>query len=109
MALGVGLPGRVWSSGRPAWIPDVTQDANFPRANVAASVGLHAGFAFPILTGEAVSGVLEFFASEIVPPDEPLLEILTITLSDRLLRMLFHHCAYSSATAFERNGTILAP
>ncbi len=46
---GVGLPGRVWASGEPAWIPDVTLDGNFPRAAAAASVGPHGAFALPIL------------------------------------------------------------
>ncbi len=56
-APGIGLPGRVWSSGEPVWIPDVTRDSNFPRSPIATKEGLHAGFAFPIQLGEAVLGV----------------------------------------------------
>src|SRR5262245_30561015 len=46
---GVGLPGRVWNTREPAWIPDVTRDDNFPRASAAERVGLHAAFALPIM------------------------------------------------------------
>jgi PAS domain S-box-containing protein len=70
---GIGLPGRVWKTLRPAWIPDVTKDDNFPRAPGAAAAGLHAAFAFPILSGEKFVGVMEFFSHEIREPDATLL------------------------------------
>ena len=76
-ARGVGLPGRVWASGEPVWIPDVTQDENFPRAPVAAREGLHAAFGFPILLRGEVLSVMEFFSREIRPPDADLLSMLT--------------------------------
>ena len=74
---GVGLPGRVWSSGRPVWIPDVVHDSNFPRAHVATREGLHAAFGFPILLRGEVLSVMEFFSREIREPDADLLSMLT--------------------------------
>jgi PAS domain S-box-containing protein len=72
---GVGLPGRVWVTGQPAWIPDVPNDGNFPRAQVAKRDGLHAAFGFPIRIGLNVMGVIEFFSREIRKPEDELLEM----------------------------------
>jgi signal transduction histidine kinase/CheY-like chemotaxis protein len=72
---GVGLPGRVWKSGTAAWIPDVVQDANFPRAPYAAREGLHGAFGFPIVGPAGFLGVMEFFSPEIREPDEDLLKM----------------------------------
>lgn len=74
---GEGLPGRVWSLVEPAWIEDVTRDANFPRASIAAQECLHAAFGFPILLGAEVLGVLEFFSHQIQRPDRRLLEMMS--------------------------------
>ncbi len=75
-ASGVGLPGRIQASGKPAWIMDVTQDSNFPRAPQAKQVGLKAAFGFPVLIGTEVVAVLEFFAEESLSPDEGLLRVM---------------------------------
>jgi PAS domain S-box-containing protein len=74
---GVGLPGRVWATGEPAWIPDVVHDTNFPRAPVAGREGLHAAFGFPILLRGEVLSVMEFFSREIRAPDADLVSMLT--------------------------------
>jgi PAS domain S-box-containing protein len=73
---GIGLPGRVWASGEPAWIPDVVRDTNFPRAAIAGQEGLHAAFGFPIRVGNEVHGVIEFFSPLIRQPDEDLLRMM---------------------------------
>ena len=73
---GVGLPGRVLADGAPAWIPDVSKDTNFPRNRLVHDLGLRAAFAFPILVGREVAGVLEFFHTERVDPDEAILMVM---------------------------------
>ena len=73
---GRGLPGRIWETGKPVWIPNLKKDPNFPRAPFAERSGLRAGFGFPILLGDEVIGVIEFFSQEIRQPDPELLETI---------------------------------
>jgi PAS domain S-box-containing protein len=73
---GIGLPGRVWQTGRPSFITDVLVDNNFPRASIAARDGLHAAFGVPVRLGDEILGVMEFFSREIREPDAELLAIL---------------------------------
>jgi PAS domain S-box-containing protein len=80
--LGVGLPGRVWASRQPEWVPDVVPDANFPRAAEAERTGLHAAFGFPVIGGSEVLGVMEFFSPEIRQPDPELLATLTLVANE---------------------------
>ena len=76
LAPGAGLVGRVWQTGTCAWIPDVTLDANFPRAATAAEAGLHGAIGAPIVIGGDFLGVVEFFHRHIQQPDEDLLETM---------------------------------
>ena len=71
-APGVGLPGRVVLSEAPVWTSDLAADVGLPRAAAAADAGLRSGFAFPVLQGESVVGVLEFLAGEVQQPEEDL-------------------------------------
>jgi two-component system, cell cycle sensor histidine kinase and response regulator CckA len=71
-----GLPGRVWASAAPAWIQDVTQDSNFPRAAVASASRLNSAFAFPLLAGTSVVGIMEFFAENAAEPDQSFLDLM---------------------------------
>ena len=60
---GEGLPGRVWATGKAAWILDLARDDNFPRAAAAAKQKLHSAFASPIVIADEVRGVIEFFST----------------------------------------------
>jgi len=73
---GIGLPGRVMATGQATWLMDVTRDSNFPRLRAASDLGVRAGFGIPVLAGASVVAVLEFFSSEAVEPDEPLLQAM---------------------------------
>jgi len=73
---GQGLPGRIWASGKSAWVTDVTTDANFPRGAQARQVGFHGAFGFPILVGNEIQGVIELFSHSIRQLDDELLKMV---------------------------------
>jgi diguanylate cyclase (GGDEF)-like protein/PAS domain S-box-containing protein len=54
---GVGFVGRVWATGRPRSVEDVTEE-DTPRAQLAAKAGFHGKFAFAVTNGRKVTGVI---------------------------------------------------
>jgi PAS domain S-box-containing protein len=99
---GVGLPGRVWSSLEPEYVPDVAPDENFPRAPIAELEGLRAAFGFPIMLGKEVLGVIEFFSREIRQPDQELLNVLA-TIGSQIGQFIERKRAEAALRDSERN------
>lgn len=60
---GRGLPGEVWATGEPKWIPDVTATPMFVRQGVARDLNLHGALAVPIRTAHAILGVMVFLGT----------------------------------------------
>ena len=75
-AAGEGLIRRAGARGQPEWCADVTTDPTFQHRPAALAAGLKAGIAVPILVGQAVVGVLEFYANEPLAPEPALLEAM---------------------------------
>jgi PAS domain S-box-containing protein len=73
IAVGSGFVGGVAASGKHAWTIDVGKDHS-PRAAAMKKVGVRGVFACPVLAGPEVVGVLEFFSTDVAPPDDALLE-----------------------------------
>ncbi len=73
---GEGLPGTVWKTGEPSWVPDLARDGMLGRAELALKAGIRAGCGFPILDEDRVLGVLEFFSRSHRPADNELLEAM---------------------------------
>lgn len=74
---GVELPGLVWLTGQPAWVPDILRSPSL-RGGAAGRVGLRAGFAFPVRYGPEVRGVIEFFCRQPRDPDRELVAVAPI-------------------------------
>ncbi len=84
---GQGLPGMVWDAKEPIWLADVTKESNFPRSGSAAAAGFHSAVAFPVMRGEHLLGVIEYFNSSIVRPDEAMTATIA-TLGNQIAQFL---------------------
>lgn len=76
LSSGIGLAGRVWVKRQPLCVTDVTGEPDFPKAAIAARDGVYGGCAFPIMLGNEVLGVLEFFSRDIGTMDDDLLNMM---------------------------------
>lgn len=75
-APGAGLPGRVWQTGEPLWVADVSDKPWYTRRDAARRSGLHAVVAFPVRSDRGVTGVLTFLSHSIRQPDDGLLRVM---------------------------------
>jgi signal transduction histidine kinase len=73
---GTELIERVWKTGKPFWASDFGAATGFRRAPMAARVGLHGWFAFPVSKGERIYGVIECYSPEICEPDHEVLHMV---------------------------------
>lgn len=70
---GEGLPGMVWSQGKPHWMIDLGKDAGFIRRGAARLSGFISGWAVPVRVGNQVIAVIECFSRQLVREDPDLL------------------------------------
>lgn len=67
---------RVFSSERPEWTGDIRGMLSPVRAEIAETSGIRAAYAFPVVTGQEISAVMEFFSTQGIEPDQALLNTI---------------------------------
>jgi len=67
-----GVASAVLDKGELEWIPDLSADPRFFRAEAAAAAGLRSVVMAPVAAGAETLGVIEFFSANIRPRDEHL-------------------------------------
>lgn len=68
-----GMVQRTYTSAKPVWITNIARDPGFTGGQLIAKAGLHGAFGFPLLLGNKVLGVIEFYYRDAPEPNEALL------------------------------------
>jgi diguanylate cyclase (GGDEF)-like protein len=78
---GTGLSGRVMATRRPSWFTDVSSEppeaAHQPVRDALREAGFRGILGLPVLAGDEVPAVLEFFTESPAAPDAEMLEIMS--------------------------------
>ena len=80
---GIGLPGRVWSTGQIEWIADVTRKslAPFIQNDIAKEYSLKTAIGIPIIAGDDCLAVLVFFSTMFKKREERLTDLVSSVAS----------------------------
>lgn len=70
------LVARAIETGELAWVSDLSVEPGYALSDVAQDAEIKGAFAFPIVTSEGVSAVLEFFCSDVVTDSRKFLSTL---------------------------------
>lgn len=79
-----GLPGRVWTSGQPEWIVDVSarSETYFLRNQIAKACSVKAGFGIPIKNSTQVIVVLVFFGHQACDRNQQKVDFITAVAAE---------------------------
>jgi PAS domain S-box-containing protein len=76
--MGVGLPGRIWASGRAEWCQDVSlENKRYLRSQLALASGLKAALGIPIIANGEVITVLVFYMYTAREEDQRLIDLIS--------------------------------
>ncbi|MEO8167235.1 MAG: PAS domain S-box protein, partial [bacterium] len=71
------IPGRVWMLKKPIWLPDIDNDSGLLLKEWAEAIDVHGAMGVPILAGDHVVAVLEFFLREPKIKDQRLVGLVS--------------------------------
>jgi integral membrane sensor domain MASE1/DNA-binding CsgD family transcriptional regulator len=97
---GQGLPGKIWASGKPKWLPDISRCDQPDRKKILLQHGLRTGFGFPIYAEGKLQAVLEFFSFEKKPPDKDLIHVVQ-SIGEQLGRVIERKRSQEQQAALE--------
>ena len=78
---GAGLVGRVWASGEPLWVSDVSKDGRIVNSALARSAGVLGVLVFPVAFEGRINGVLSLSSRNVREPDERLMRAMRVIAS----------------------------
>ena len=107
LPLGTGLPGRVLRDGHPHWIDSFDSETWFMRLDQARCCGLISACAFPVMLGDEMVAVIEFFSSKPMADKDAILLTVTQALTqigrvverERASAALLHDALHDAMTS----------
>ncbi len=87
---GEGMIGSVIETGEACWVESPQSEDFFKRKFESLDLGICSCFAFPILIGNKVYGVMEFFSDKTLPENKQLLERMA-TIGTQIARVYERH------------------
>lgn len=112
---GEEIPGKVWEAFLPIWADNLSEYSYSPRLALQTDVDFKLGFAFPIITGDEISYILEFYSVRQLPANSELLHIakevssqLTLVIERTRSELSLKHAKEKAEAANQAKSDFLA-
>ena len=73
---GEGIPGRTYAKKAPLWIENIYDEPGFAPKRTTEKRNLYTGLASPILVGDKVVAIMEFYDEQVQRKDERIIDLI---------------------------------